>query len=99
MDRDARSLPQPAQEELRRRAVRMVEVDGLTQVEVAGLLGVARQAVGRWVKAFRVGGEDALAAGKRGRRLGEKTALLGWQQAQIAKAIKEKNPDQLQLPG
>jgi transposase len=99
VDRDARSLPQAAQEELRRRAVRMVEVDGLSQLEVAGLLGVRRQAVGRWVKAFRVGGEAALAAGRRGRRHGAKTALEPWQQAQIAKAIREKNPDQLRLPG
>lgn len=97
-DRDARRLPQAAQEELRRRAVKLVG-DGHSQVAVAALLGVARQAVGRWVKAFRAGGEEALAAGKRGRRLGEQTLLAGWQQAQIAKAIREKNPDQLQLPG
>jgi transposase len=77
----------------------MVCVEGFSQVEAAGLVGVARQAVGRWVKAFREGGEDALAAGKRGRRAGEKTALLSWQQAQIAKAVREKNPDQLRLPG
>ncbi len=73
--------------------------DGRSQVAVAELLGVARQAVGRWVKAHRAGGDQALAAGKRGRRSGEKTALAPWQQAQIAKAIREKNPDQLQLPG
>jgi transposase len=78
--------------------VRLV-AQGRSQVEVAGLLGVARQAVGRWVKAHREGGEEALAAGKRGRRRGEKSALAPWQQAQIAKAIREKNPDQLKLPG
>lgn len=77
----------------------MVCEEGFSQVEVAGLVGVHRQAVGRWVKTFRDGGDDALAAGRRGRRPGEKTALLPWQQAQIAKAIREKNPDQLQLPG
>lgn len=97
-ERDARSLPQAAQEELRRRAVALVGA-GRSQVEVAGLLGVARQPVGRWVKAQREGGDAALAAGKRGRRRGEKTALAPWQQAQIAKAIRERNPDQLQLPG
>lgn len=77
----------------------MVCVQGLSQVEAAERVGVARQAVGRWVKAFREGGDDALAAGKRGRRHGEKMALLPWQQAQIVKAIRERNPDQLQLPG
>ena len=98
VDRDARSLPQAAQEELRRRAVTLVRA-GKTQVEVAGLLGITRQAVGNWVKAHRRGGEQALAAGKRGRRRGEQTALAPWQQAQIAKAIRERNPDQLRLPG
>ena len=97
-DRDARTLPQAAQEELRRRAVRLVG-EGYSQVAVAELLGVARQAVGRWLRAFRAGGDEALAAGRRGRRHGEQTLLAGWQQAQIAKAIREKNPDQLKLPG
>src|SRR5664279_579710 len=98
VDRDARRLPQAAQEELRRRAVRLVE-QGESQVRVAELFGVARQAVGRWVKAHREGGEDALAAGKRGRRHGQKTLLSLAQQAQISRAIAEKNPDQLRLPG
>lgn len=96
--RDARRLPQAAQEELRRRAVALVG-EGLSQGEVAGLLDVSRQSVSEWVRAFRLGGEPALAAGRRGRRPGEKTALLSWQQAQVAKAIREKNPDQLRLPG
>src|SRR5674476_1254933 len=98
VDRDARSLPQAAQEELRRRAVRLID-RGKTQVEVAETLGVRRQAVGRWMRAHRRGGDEALAAGKRGRRPGEQTALTPSQQAQIAKAIAEKNPDQLKLPG
>lgn len=91
-------MPQAAQEELRRRAVRLVDL-GKTQVEVAETLGVRRQAVGRWVRAHRLRGDQALAAGKRGRRPGEKTALTPSQQAQISKAIREKNPDQLKLPG
>jgi transposase len=96
--RDARSLPQAAQEELRRCAVKLV-CEGRSQVEVAGIVGVRRQAVGRWMKAHRGGGEEALAAGKRGRRQGEKTVLSPSQQARIAKAIRAKNPDQLRLPG
>jgi transposase len=96
--RDARRLPQAAQEELRRRAVALVG-EGHSQTEVAGLLDVSRQSVSEWVRAYRLGGERALAAARRGRRPGEKTALAPWQQAQIAKAIREKNPDQLRLPG
>lgn len=91
-------MPQAAQEELRRRAVALV-LEGRSQGEVARLLGVSRQSVNEWVAAFRRGGDEALASGKRGRRLGEQTLLESWQQAQIAKAIKERNPDQLRLPG
>ena len=87
-----------AQEELRRRAVALVG-EGRSQTEVAGLLDVSRQSVSEWVRAQRLGGDGALAAGKRGRRPGEKTALTASQQALIAKAIREKNPDQLKLPG
>ena len=96
--RDARRLGQTAQEELRRRSVALVG-EGRSQTEVAGLLDVSRQSVSEWVRAHRLGGDGALAAGKRGRRPGEKTALTPSQQAQIAKAIREKNPDQLRLPG
>jgi transposase len=91
-------LPQAAQEELRRRAVALVG-EGRSQTEVAALLDVSRQSVSEWVRAHRLGGEQALRARTRGRRPGEKTVLAPWQQAQIAKAIREKNPDQLRLPG
>lgn len=96
--RDARRLPQAAQEELRRRAVALVG-EGRAQTEVARLLDVSRQSVNEWVAAYRRGGEQALRARRRGRRRGEKTVLAPWQQAQIAKAIRDKNPDQLRLPG
>jgi transposase len=91
-------LAPAAQEELRRRAVALVG-EGRSRTEVAGILDVSRQSVSEWVRAQRLGGDRALQAGRRGRRPGEKTALAPWQQAQIAKAISEKNPDQLRLPG
>ena len=97
MDRDARSLPQAAQEELRRRAVKLVD-EGRTQTEVAALLGVTRQAVGNWLRARRRGGEQALAARRRGRRGGH-TKLSDEQQQKIARLIVGNNPDQLKLPG
>jgi transposase len=97
VDRDARSLPQAAQEELRRRAVKLVD-DGHSQTEVARLLGVTRQAVGNWLRARRGGGEQALAARRRGRRGGH-TKLSAAEQAKIARLVAGKNPDQLKLPG
>ena len=96
--RDARCLAPAAQEELRRRAVALVG-EGRSRTEVAAVLDVSRQSVSEWVRAHRLGGDGALRARTRGRRAGEKTALAAWQQAQVAKAIREKNPDQLKLPG
>jgi transposase len=95
--RDARSLPSEAQAELRRTAVRLVG-EGRSRTEVAGLLSVTRETVGRWVKAHRAGGERALDARRRGRRPGH-TKLTDAQQLRIAKLVAGKNPDQLKLPG
>ncbi len=96
-NRDSRRLSPAAQEELRRRAVAAVQ-NGATRTEVAHLLGVPRQTVGLWVQAYKSGGEDALAAKRRGRPKGSGTKLLPWQAAQIAKALKDQRPEQLKLP-
>jgi len=93
--RDARTLPSIAQEDLRRKVVKVVS-EGTTQVEAAQLFGVTRQAVGKWVKKYREGGVRALRARKRGRP--SKRSLLPWQAAQIAKAVVHRYPEQLRLP-
>jgi len=93
--KDARSLPSIAQEDLRQKAVRAVS-DGKTQVEVAKVLGVTRQTVGKWIRKFRQGGDRSLKAKQRGRPKG--SALLPWQAAQIVKTITDHCPDQLKLP-
>jgi transposase len=95
--RDARSLPSDAQVELRRTAVRLVG-EGRSKTEVAGLLGVARETVSRWVTTHRQRGDRALDAQRRGRRPGH-TKLTEAQQLEIAKLVAGKNPDQLKLPG
>jgi len=97
VERDARSLPQGAQEELRRRAVSLVG-GGRSQVEVAGLLSVSANAVGNWVRAHRRGGDQALGSRRRGRRGGH-TKLTLAQQQKVARLIVGNNPDQLKLPG
>ena len=93
--RDARSLPAIAQEDLRQKAIKAV-LDGKKQVAVAKIFGVTRQAVGKWVKAYREEGSQALRAQKRGRPKGG--SLLPWQAAQIARTIVDRCPDQLKLP-
>lgn len=94
-NRDTRSLPSIAQEEIRCRAVNAV-MNGRSQVEVAETLGVTRQAVGKWIKAYREGGKKALKSKRRGRPKGK--TLLPWQAAQIVKTIMDRHPEQLKLP-
>ena len=93
--KDARSLPSIAQEDLRQKAVKAV-MDGKKQVEVAKILGVTRQAVGKWINKFRQGGNKSLKAKQKGRPRGGK--LLPWQAAQIAKTVTDHYPEQLKLP-
>ncbi len=96
--RDARRLSPQAQEDLRRRAVAAVKA-GYTQVAVSTVLGVSPQAVSRWVNAFDRKGNQALKAGKRGRRPGEQKALDPRQEALLRRAVMSKNPEQVALPG
>ncbi len=92
---DARSLPSVAQEDIRRKAVNAM-LSGISQVEIARILGVTRQAVGKWIKAYREGGVKNIRAKPRGRPKGG--SLKPWQAAQIVKTITDRHPDQLKLP-
>jgi transposase len=86
--------PSVAQEDLRRKVLKGV-LEGKKQLEVAELVGVACQAVGKWVKKYREGGMKALGAKKRETPRG---SLQPWQAAQIAKAVIYRYPEQLKLP-
>jgi transposase len=96
--RDFRGIGRPAQEELRRRALFLVEHEGVTQAQAALAVGVHRQTVNAWVKRYRERGEEGVLDGRRvspGRgkgRLTEEEAgkVRGW--------IAEGTPDRLDLP-
>jgi transposase len=90
--RDARKLSPEALEEIRRRAVAAVE-SGLSQSDVARLLGVSRKTVGAWVRAFRRSGEDSFRPRTRGRRPGEQLALSTKQQEWTIHAITRGTPE------
>jgi transposase len=60
---------------------------------------VSRQSVNGWVSAYESEGEAALEARRRGRRPREQMLLSDRQQTTICRLIREKNPDQLRLPG
>jgi transposase len=93
--KDARSLPPKAQEAIRIKAVEAV-ISGKKQVEVSQIFGITRQALGKWVKAYRGNGIKALKAKRQGRPKGG--SLLPWQAAQIAKTVIDRTPEQLKFP-
>src|SRR5271165_1649352 len=66
---DARQLSDEVLQALRLRALRGVEL-GLTEAQLADLLGVSRETVCRWWSADADGGVDALPQERSGRPLG-----------------------------
>lgn len=62
-------------------------------------MGIERAVVSKWMRWWREGGFEGLRDRRRGRVAGEQLALVPWQQGAIVSLIKEKHPDQLQLPG
>ena len=96
--RDARHLTQEQQQEIRHTAIRMVYVEGESQSRAAELLSVNRSVLNGWCRLYAEGGIEGLCLKKRGRRPQEQAKLQGWQCSAIIKIIKDKMPDQLQMP-
>src|ERR1700693_4456490 len=92
---DARSLSVEAQEDLRRRVVETVQ-KGLSQTEAAGIFGVARGTVSRWMGLVGRVGRRALKARRRGRP--PVSRLASHQAATTVRYIISGCPDQLSLP-
>jgi transposase len=95
---DARKLSQDTQEALRKRAIKLVEVDHKRVDETASMLGVARGTVQKWLKTYRSQGEVAIVKKRRGRRPGEQPMLSIVQCKIIQRFITDKCPDQLKMP-
>lgn len=95
---DARKLSQDTQEALRKRAIKLVEVDRKHVGETASMLGVARGTVHKWLKVYRSQGEVGIAKKRRGRRLGEQAMLSKLQCKIIQRFITDRCPDQLKMP-
>lgn len=93
---DARHLSPEAQEDLRRRVVRAVVEDGMSQVEAARVFGVSRGSIHNWLCAYRSDGEAGLKARKRGPK--KSSRLKGYQAATVVRLIEDRHPEQLRLP-
>jgi len=94
--RDARSLTQDAQEELRRMVVKLRK-KGMSNRETAAIVGISESHASTIWTRYKKGGQGALAKSKRGRRAGECKVLTTKQEQEIIRIITEKTPDQLKF--
>ena len=95
--RDARTIGPEALEERRRQAV-MLFKKGMKRVEIAEVVGVHRNAVGKWIAAWQRGGFAALRAKQPGRPKGSGRHLMWYEAAAVKRIITDNTPDQLKFP-
>ncbi|NJM37212.1 MAG: helix-turn-helix domain-containing protein, partial [Akkermansiaceae bacterium] len=67
--RDARTLSQDAQHEVRRQSIKL-HLKGYGRTKIAEEVDVHRNTVSKWIKRYEEGGMKALAVRKRGAELG-----------------------------
>jgi transposase len=96
--RDFRGLGRPAQEALRRRALFLIEREGMTQAEAARAVGAQRQTVNIWHKRYRERGEDGLLDGRRVSPRRGKGLLTAAEAEEVRGWIADGTPDRLGLP-
>ena len=91
---DARTLSDEVLQALRLRALRGCEL-GLSETDVAELLGVARETVSRWWSAYISGGVEALPDERSGRPVGSGRTLADEQAGHIQELLNANTPHQL----
>ena len=96
--RDFRGLGRPAQEALRRRALFLIEREGMTQAQAALAVGVHRQTVNVWLKRYRERGEEGVLDGRRVSPRRGKGLLTAEEAGKVRGWIAEGTPDRLGLP-
>jgi transposase len=96
--RDFRGIGRAAQEELRRRALWLIEQQGLSQGQAAQVVGVHRQTVNIWLKRYRQQGEDGVLDGRRVSPRRGKGLLTADEAGQVRGWLTGQTPDQLGLP-
>lgn len=96
MKTDARQLSSAVQEEKRKQAIRLHK-KGKRYKEIAELVEVHFETVGKWVRAHRASGMKALSSKVRGRKKGASRKLTPEQEKTIQQLIIDKTPDQLKM--
>jgi len=94
--RDARTLNQEAQEEQRRTIVALRQ-KGISNNEVAEIVGTSASHTSIVWNKYQKGGKGAIAKKQRGRRVGECKVLSAEQECDIKRTLLDKTPDQLKF--
>lgn len=72
--------------------------NGKSNIEIIESLGVNKNSVTNWIKAYKEKGDEGLISRQRGKKAGEYRLLTNDQEVQIQKWIYDKMPDQMKLP-
>lgn len=96
--RDFRDVSRAAKEELRQRALFLMERQGLSRAQVAAVVGVRRQTVNWWPHRYRIQGEAVVLDGRRVSPQRRRGHLAAADEAARVQWIARKTPDQLKLP-
>jgi transposase len=96
--RDFRGLGRQAQEALRRRALFLIEHEGMTQAEAALAVGVHRQTVNVWQQRYRQRGEDGVLDGRRVSPRRGQGRLTVEEAGRVRGWVAGQTPDGLGLP-
>ena len=94
---DLRSASEAEKQAIKRRAVSMHE-SGKKNAEIIECLGVNKNSVTNWLKAYKMHGSKGLISKPRGLKPGDNRLLNKIQEKQIQKWICDKMPDQMKLP-
>jgi len=94
--RDARTLKIEAQQELRNQIIRLRK-KGVSNLEVAQMVVMSKEATSRIWALYKRGGQKAIALKTRGRKEGDKKTLTPTQEASIVKRLIDTTPQQLKF--
>lgn len=94
---DLRSATEAEKQAIKKRAIAMHN-SGRKNIEIVECLGVNKNSVTNWIKAYKSEGEKGLISKPRGIKPGENRSLDEAQEKQIQKWITDKMPDQMKLP-
>ena len=94
---DARSLSAESLELMRRIAVRAVVELGMTNKDVAQILGLGRNVVGQWCAAYRRQSDKAFQVGPQGRPVGTGRALTPTEEIVVQAIVCDGTPENFQI--